>query len=80
MTQQFVFVDRRAGSRRLDADPCRHLPLDLCHRKRRKSVERRTTDERSNVEDSEAYLKSALQNWEPNNLGPRHVNNKNTVN
>jgi hypothetical protein len=65
MALNFVFVDRRETRRRLDADPCRHLPLDLCHRKRRKSVDRRTTAERTQKEDTEAYLQSALENWEP---------------
>lgn len=37
-----IFIDRRGRQdRRKDRDPCRHMPLDLYHRKRRKSPERR---------------------------------------
>jgi len=42
MTQHHFFINRRKGlDRRLDLDPCKNLPMDLYHRKRRKSTERR---------------------------------------
>jgi len=65
MNLNFVFVDRRTNNRRQDTDPCKHLPLDLCHQKRRKSAERRTTESRTFDEHSEAFMQSALANWEP---------------
>lgn len=49
------FINRRKGNdRRLDQDPCRNLPVDLYHRKRRKAKERRDCS-RSLVEDYYAY-------------------------
>jgi hypothetical protein len=58
MNTETVFIDRRKGrDRRLDADPCRNMSLDLYHRKRRKSKERRTCD-RSLRDDYFAYLES----------------------
>jgi hypothetical protein len=43
MREHKIFIDRRKGNdRRLDSDPCKNMPLDLYHRKRRKSTERRT--------------------------------------
>lgn len=51
-----VFIDRRKkGERRLEQDRCRDIPVDLFHRKRRKSTERRT-EGRSISEDYFAYL------------------------
>lgn len=45
MLDQHFFINRRKGDdRRLDRDPCKYMPLDLYHRKRRKSTERRTLD------------------------------------
>ncbi len=42
MNEHHFFINRRKGpDRRLDRDPCKHLPMDLYHRKRRKSTERR---------------------------------------
>lgn len=42
MYNKKIFVDRRrGGDRRRDRDPCKNLPMDLYHRKRRKSAERR---------------------------------------
>lgn len=42
MNTHHFFIDRRKGrDRRLDRDPCQNLPMDLYHRKRRKSTERR---------------------------------------
>lgn len=56
MSDQRFFFDRRKGAdRRLDRDPCKYLPLDLYHRKRRKSKERRTAD-RTLQQDVEAFL------------------------
>ena len=58
MNPEVVFIDRRKGrDRRLDADPCKNMPLDLYHRKRRKSKERRATD-RSLSDDYFAYQAS----------------------
>ncbi len=56
MSLHKIFVDRRRGEdRRLDNDPCKDLPLDIYHRKRRKSTERRHT-ERTLADDYLAYL------------------------
>lgn len=49
------FINRRKGNdRRLDQDPCRNLPVDLYHRKRRKAKERRDVS-RSLAEDYYAF-------------------------
>lgn len=51
-----IFIDRRRGNdRRLDDDPCRDLPMDIYHRKRRKSIERRHPN-RTLLDDYLAYL------------------------
>lgn len=51
-----IFIDRRHSSeRRLDKDPCKNMPMDIYHRKRRKSTERRHP-ERSLLDDYQAYL------------------------
>jgi len=43
MNKPKVFVDRRSGyDRRREHDPCRNVPFDLYHRKRRKCIDRRT--------------------------------------
>jgi len=56
MSLHKIFVDRRRGEdRRLDMDPCRGMPIDIYHRKRRKSTERRHI-ERTLAEDYLAYL------------------------
>lgn len=53
---QFFFIDRRkTADRRLDRDPCRNMPMDLYHRKRRKAVERRDPN-RSLEQDYYAYI------------------------
>jgi hypothetical protein len=58
MNPEVVFIDRRKNrDRRLDADPCKNMPLDLYHRKRRKSKERRASD-RSLRDDYFAYQAS----------------------
>ena len=57
MSDHKIFFDRRKGhDRRLDRDPCKNMPLDLYHRKRRKSTERRT-EERSIAEDYQVFSK-----------------------
>jgi hypothetical protein len=62
MNSDVLFVNRRkGGDRRLDADPCKDLPLDLYHRKRRKSRDRRAA-RRSLTEDYLAY-QASVQNW-----------------
>lgn len=52
-----IFIDRRNphDNRRLDRDPCKNMPIDIYHRKRRKSVDRRHP-ERTLAEDYLAYL------------------------
>lgn len=56
MSDHKFFFDRRKGhDRRLDRDPCKNMPLDLYHRKRRKSTERRT-EERTIADDYQAFL------------------------
>lgn len=58
MTEDTFFFDRRKGhDRRLDSDPCKNMPLDLYHRKRRKSTDRRT-EERTIADDYSAFLKN----------------------
>lgn len=65
MEQIKTFVNRRKGSdRRYDTDPCREIPLDLYHRKRRKSTERRSS--RSLVEDYYAFTKGEPEQGKPN--------------
>jgi len=69
MNSDALFVNRRkGGDRRLDTDPCRDLPLDLYHRKRRKSKERRAS-RRSLSEDYFAY-QSCPKAWEAEAPGP----------
>jgi hypothetical protein len=59
MSEHKFFINRRKGDdRRLDRDPCKNLPLDLYHRKRRKSAERRNT-ERTLEEDYMAFFSGA---------------------
>ncbi len=61
MTPNFVFVNRRKGNdRRTDRDPCKNLDLDLYHRKRRKSKDRRNQD-RSLTEDYYAYIQAKMK-------------------
>lgn len=60
MSSNLVFVDRRKGhDRRLDEDPCRELDVDLYHRKRRKSTDRRD-DSRDITDDYYAYMRKQL--------------------
>lgn len=58
--RRVTFVDRRRRDRRLDPDPCTHLPLDLYHRKRRKRAERRAPN-RSLAEDYRAFMAAQSQ-------------------
>lgn len=56
-----IFVNRRKGSdRREDMDPCKDIPLDLYHRKRRKSRERRDIA-KSLTDDYYAYMQKVLE-------------------
>lgn len=70
MSPSIIFVNRRKGAdRRHDADPCKDMPMDLFHRKRRKSKERRDTS-RSLTDDYYAFMQKtldALQNEQSNN-------------
>lgn len=36
-----IFINRRKTDRREDEDPCKDMPVDLYHRKRRKKTDRR---------------------------------------
>jgi hypothetical protein len=59
MNEHKFFINRRKGNdRRLDFDPCEGLPIDLYHRKRRKSSDRRAP-RRSIEQDYFAYLGEA---------------------
>lgn len=49
-----IFINRRRRQRRQEKDPCSDLPMDLYHRKRRKSVERRQP--RALAEDYHAFM------------------------
>lgn len=56
MNEHKVFINRRKGTdRRIDRDPCKNLPIDIYHRKRRKSVERRAAN-RSLEQDYVAFI------------------------
>ncbi len=61
MDTRIVFVNRRKGrDRREDEDPCKDIPLDLYHRKRRKSRERRDTS-RTLTDDYYAYMQKVMR-------------------
>ncbi len=52
---QAVFMNRRKGEdRRLEQDRCRDMSVDLYHRKRRKTVDRRASD-RTLIDDVNAF-------------------------
>lgn len=56
MNEHKVFVNRRCNDdRRNHPDPCKNLPVDIYHRKRRKTTERRTT-QRTLAEDYMAFF------------------------
>ncbi len=60
MSSNLVFVDRRKGQdRRVDEDPCKDLDIDLYHRKRRKSADRRDSS-RDITDDYYAYMRKQL--------------------
>ncbi|MBB6522487.1 hypothetical protein [Pseudoteredinibacter isoporae] len=60
-----IFVDRRKGvDRRLEHDRCKDLPLDLFHRKRRKSSDRRAPG-RTLSEDYFAFMEANTTPQEP---------------
>lgn len=69
-----IFVDRRRNDRRLEQDRCKELPVDLFHRKRRKSSERRAGG-RDLTDDYFAYVENVAQNNDdtpcimPNEMG-----------
>lgn len=58
MNDRTIFTNRRSASRRVDPDPCHKMPLDLYHRKRRKSTDRRKGN-RTLAEDYYAYASRA---------------------
>ena len=63
---RMIFVDRRKGDdRRNSPDPCKDIPLDLYHRKRRKSKERRDTS-RSLTDDYYAYMQKVMARLQKN--------------
>lgn len=69
MKQTLVFINRRKGDdRREDRDPCKDLTVDLFHRKRRKSTDRRDSA-RSLSEDYYAYTESTLHELADNREG-----------
>jgi len=56
LNKTYFFIDRRRNQeRRLEKDSCRQLPMDLYHRKRRQSTERRCTH-RSLEQDYYAFI------------------------
>ncbi len=60
MNKSFVFVNRRKGDeRRLTEDPCSEMPLDLYHRKRRKSKDRRDIS-KSLTDDYYSYMQKVV--------------------
>ena len=73
MHHPIFFIDRRKGSdRREDADPCRNMDIDLFHRKRRKSKDRRDVS-RSLSDDYYASMQKALSSSKPEaSDNPKH--------
>ncbi len=60
MSGHKIFINRRRSQkRRLDPDPCESLPMDIYHRKRRKSADRRASD-RTLEEDYVAFSGQSL--------------------
>ncbi len=58
--KKIIFVNRRKGDdRRQDEDPCCNMSMDLFHRKRRKSTERRDTS-RTLSDDYYAYMHKTM--------------------
>lgn len=58
MAKSRIFIDRRRRERRKDPDPCKQMPMDLYHRKRRKSEERRNASH-SLLDDYQAVTADA---------------------
>ena len=57
---KIYFLNRRKGDdRRLDSDPCSEMSMDLYHRKRRKSTERRDSN-RTLSDDYYAYMRKVM--------------------
>ena len=60
MDNSIIFVNRRKGiDRREDMDPCKDIPMDLYHRKRRKSKERRDVS-KNLTDDYYSYMQKVL--------------------
>jgi len=72
MDSRLIFINRRKGSdRRVEADPCRDMPIDLYGPKRRKSEERRA-ERRSLADDYYSFVESAIKrNAEKSSDGSR---------
>jgi hypothetical protein len=58
MSKDTIFINRRQNLRRTEPDPCTDLSMDLYHRKRRKSTERRDKG-RTLVDDYYAYVETS---------------------
>ena len=58
MSKDTIFVNRRHGSRRTEPDPCKDISMDLYHRKRRKSTERRDSN-KTLADDYYAFVEKA---------------------
>lgn len=64
MDHKLVFINRRRGAeRRNDEDPCKDMHVDLYHRKRRKSSDRRSTD-KSLSDDYYSFIEAKLKRME----------------
>lgn len=62
-----IFVNRRRGKdRREEMDRCKDMPMDLFHRKRRKSAERRASN-RSLADDYMAFAEKISPSNQPLN-------------
>lgn len=73
MDPRIVFVNRRKGlDRREDADPCSTIPMDLYHRKRRKSLERRDVS-KSLTDDYYSYMQKVMKQIQANTVKARAI-------
>ena len=61
MNKKTIFINRRHNSRRTEPDPCTDLSLDLYHRKRRKSSERRDRS-KTLADDYYAFVETDAEN------------------
>jgi len=59
MSDEMIFINRRHSSRRTEPDPCNKMALDLYHRKRRKSSERRDSS-KTLTDDYYAYTEKKV--------------------